>query len=142
MKITTKTIYAIRAVHSLNVLKASEENPASVEKISDRLGISNKYLEQIFSVLKKNGIIKSISGKKGGYILAKMPDEISILDIIVLMDGPLIAVHCVNNKDCNVCSQCSVNYLWNQIKEKCEAYLDSVKISDLNDGRFPVVGCQ
>ncbi len=142
MKITTKTIYAIRAVHSLNVLSGDTASPVSVEKISERLGISNKYLEQIFSTLKKNGIVRSAPGKNGGYFLSKKPEEISALDIIVVMDGPFTPVHCINNRDCSVCSECSVNWLWNSMKENCEGYLASVKISDLSDGRFPVVGCQ
>lgn len=144
MKITTKTIYAIRAVHSLNVLSEGRGDPSPIGliRLAERLDISNKYLEQIFASLRCKGIVKAVSGKNGGYVLSRKAEEISILDIITTMDGPLISVHCVNNKDCEKCSECSVNWLWNSMRVHWEDYLGGIKVSDLSASKFPVIGCQ
>ncbi|MDE7033554.1 MAG: Rrf2 family transcriptional regulator, partial [Mucispirillum sp.] len=103
MKITTKSIYAIRALHTLNML-SKEGKPVGIATLSEKLGLSNKYLEQIFSSLKKSKFVISTAGKLGGYKLARHAEEISILDVITVMDGGLVPVHCVNNKDCTVCA--------------------------------------
>ena len=99
MKITTKSIYAIRALHTLNLL-SEDSKPVGIATLSEKLGLSNKYLEQIFSNLKRSKLVISTAGKLGGYKLARPVEDISILDVITTMDGGLIPIHCVNNKNC------------------------------------------
>ena len=140
MKITTKSIYAIRALHTLNML-SEDGKPVGIATLSEKLGLSNKYLEQIFSGLKKSKLVISTAGKLGGYKLARPADNISILDVITVMDGGLIHVHCVNNKDCTVCSECSINGLWHEMKNHIEEYLRNISIASLNDKKYPVLGC-
>lgn len=140
MKITTKTIYAIRALHTLNLF-AEEDKPMGIASISEKLGISNKYLEQIFADLKRHKVVKSTAGKHGGYQLTKPATDISILEVVTIMDGGVIPIHCVNNKDCDVCSQCSINGLWIEMKEHMEKYLSNVSIASLNNKKYPVMGC-
>ncbi len=140
MKITTKSIYAIRALHTLNML--SENNkPIGIAVLSDKLGLSNKYLEQIFSSLKKHRLVVATAGKLGGYHLSRPASQISILDVITIMDGGIIPVHCVNNKECTVCSECSINGLWTEMKVHMEEYLKGISIESLIDKKYPVLGC-
>lgn len=140
MKITTKSIYAIRALHTLNML-SEECKPVGIATLSEKLGLSNKYLEQIFSSLKKSKLVISTAGKLGGYKLARPAEEISILDVITVMDGGLVPVHCVNNKDCTVCADCSIYGLWFEMKNHMEEYLKKISIASLNDKKYPVLGC-
>lgn len=141
MKITTKSIYAIRALHTINLETKKGEIPVGISIISGKLDISNKYLEQIFSELKKAKLVISTAGKNGGYQLAKDSDKITILDVINVMDGGVIPIHCVNNRDCDVCSLCSINGLWMEMKNHMEQYLSSVSIDSLDNIKYPVLGC-
>ncbi len=140
MKITTKSIYAIRALHTLNVLSDGDK-PVGIATLSSKLDLSNKYLEQIFSALKKHKLVLSTAGKLGGYQLSRPASEISILDVVTIMDGGVIPIHCINNKDCTVCSQCSINGLWMEMKDHMEEYLSSITIDSLSDKKYPVLGC-
>ena len=141
MKITTKSIYAIRALHTINLATKDSEVPVGISYISNKIGISNKYLEQIFSELKKGKFVISTAGKNGGYHLSKSADEITILDVINVMDGGVIPIHCVNNRDCDVCSVCSINGLWMDMKKHMEDYLSGITISSLDNIKYPVLGC-
>lgn len=98
-------------------------------------------LEQIFSNLKRSKLVISTAGKLGGYKLARPVEDISILDVITTMDGGLIPIHCVNNKNCTVCPECSINGLWYEMKNHMEEYLRNVNIASLNDKKYPVLGC-
>ena len=140
MKITTKSIYAIRALHTLNLL-SEDSKPVGIATLSEKLGLSNKYLEQIFSNLKRSKLVISTAGKLGGYKLARPVEDISILDVITTMDGGLIPIHCVNNKNCTVCPECSINGLWYEMKNHMEEYLRNVNIASLNDKKYTVLGC-
>ena len=140
MKITTKSIYAIRALHALNIL-SKDNKPVGIAVLSDKLGLSNKYLEQIFSALKKNKLVIATAGKLGGYQLARPATEITILDIITVMDGGIIPIHCVNNKECTVCSECTINGLWTEMKDHMENYLQNISIDSLINKKYPVLGC-
>ncbi len=140
MKITTKSIYAIRALHTLNMLSQSNK-PIGISTISEKLNISNKYLEQIFSSLKKANIVIAASGKLGGYKLSRPADDISILDVITVMDGGIIPIHCINNRECTKCPQCSINGLWYKLKNHMEDYLNHISIASLSDKKYPVYGC-
>ena len=135
MKITTKSIYAIRALHTLNLL-SEDSKPVGIATLSEKLGLSNKYLEQIFSNLKRSKLVISTAGKLGGYKLARPVEDISILDVITTMDGGLIPIHCVNNKNCTVCPECSINGLWYEMKNHMEEYLRNVNIASLNDKKY------
>ena len=140
MKITTKSIYAIRSLHTLYIL-SKDNKPVGIAVLSDKLGLSNKYLEQIFSALKKNKLVIATAGKLGGYHLSRPASEISILDVITVMDGGIIPVHCINNKECTVCSECTINGLWIEMKEHMEDYLKGISIESLINKKYPVLGC-
>ena len=139
MNVTSKGRYALRMV--IDLAEHADDGFISLKDIAARQGLSKKYLEQIFSSLKRSKLVISSAGKLGGYKLSRPAENISILDVITVMDGGLIPIHCVNNKDCTVCSQCSINGLWYEMKNHMEEYLKRISIASLNDKKYPVLGC-
>ncbi len=131
MKITTKSIYAIRALHSLYLLAKDNSKPVGISTLSEILSISNKYLEQIFSILRKAKLVISSAGKMGGYKLAKPAESITILEIINIMDGSIIPAHCVN-ESCTTCDKCVLKGLWHDMKNNIEEYLKNVTIASID----------
>ena len=100
MKLSTKGRYGVKAMVELAINHGS--GPISIKTISERQNISENYLELLFSTLKKAGLIKSLRGAQGGYILAKEPKEIRISDIINVLEGPIEIDKCL---DGDVCEQ-------------------------------------
>lgn len=132
MKITTKSRYAIRAIYALLALNGESE-PVSLKKISEYEDISLKYLEQIFSKLKKYNIVISTRGITGGYMLAKRPSETTIKEVIYAMDGPIKPVDCIDDQDCTKSSACAVNWLWFELKKHVDIFFDKVTLNDLKN---------
>ena len=112
MKITTKSIYAIRALHTLNML-SEDGKPVGIATLSEKLGISNKYLEQIFSILKKGGIINSKKGAQGGYFLSRKPKDITVGEILNILEGDLKIVSPSEEKNDIECFM--QKKIWNNI---------------------------
>lgn len=130
MRITTKSRYAIRAIYALVILNGEHE-PVPLNKISEYEDISLKYLEQIFSKLKKNNIVKSVRGISGGYMLFTHPAKITIKDVIYAMDGPIKPVDCIDKKGCTKSSRCAINWLWFQMKENLDNFFNNITFEDL-----------
>src|SRR5437764_4141068 len=87
MKVSTRGDYAARALLSLAL--HGEERPTSVKEIAERTGLAQPYLEQILLAVKGAGLVRSKRGVGGGYVLARVPDEITLADILAAVDGPL-----------------------------------------------------
>jgi Rrf2 family protein len=130
MRITTKSRYAIRAIYALLMLNGENE-PVSLKKISEYEDISLKYLEQIFSRLKRANIVTAARGISGGYMLSKNSEQISVKEIIYAMDGPIKPVDCIDNDGCNKASQCAVNWLWFELKKNVDNFFQNITLSDL-----------
>ena len=130
MKISTRTRYGLRAI--IELAESYKGVPIKVEEIAKRQNVSEKYLEHIMLQLKKAGFIESVAGAKGGFILAKNPDEIRIIDIVVALEGNLSPVVCVENENiCNLSKICPAREIWKGMKEKIVEYLSSIKLSDV-----------
>lgn len=130
MKITSKSRYAVRAIYAICLL-GGENRPVSMLKILEVEDISKKYLERIFTTLKENNIILSARGSGGGYMLGKKMADITLKDIIDIMDGPLETIDCFSKNDCNNYSSCSVNWIWEGLKNSCDDYLRNVTVLDM-----------
>ncbi len=130
MRITTKSRYAVRSVYAL-LLMGGDKTPVSLKKISEFETISLKYLEQIFSTLKKHGIVDSVRGTYGGYVLSKEPKNISVKDIIYAMDGPVKPVDCIDKDKCSKYYDCSVNWLWDGLKHIVDDYLEKISLDEM-----------
>lgn len=113
MKISTKGRYGLRALIDL-AASGTDGSPVFLSDIAKRQGVSEKYLEHIFSALHKGGIVKAQRGRKGGYLLNRAADQITILDIITILEGPCTLVDCVGNTSvCDKSNICVARDIWN-----------------------------
>ena len=138
MSISTKSTYGIRAMFELALHYA--RGPISVACISEREDISVPYLEQLLSKLRRKGLVKSVRGPKGGYALAKKPKDITVGDIVGVLDGDITPVHCLGaklpNKSCKMIDKCVTKTVWKKLKDTIDNVLDGVTLKDLcNDAR-------
>jgi Rrf2 family protein len=136
MRLSTKSRYGLRALFDMAYHAGTL--PAQIKDISRRQSISPRYLEQIFQDLKKAGLLKSRRGPQGGYILARKPHEISVMDIINATEGEMALVDCVkpgkgNKQQCEFDNQCITQQVWAEASRKLNEYLGTVTIKDLCD---------
>ena len=132
MKLTTKGRDAVMAMADLALYK--DNGPTSLTDISLRQNISLAYLEQIFSKLKDNNLVKSTRGAKGGYILEKPANEIKISNIISAVDEKVKTLNCKkeSKKGCNNKStKCITHNLWDQLDQHINNFFEKVKLQDL-----------
>lgn len=132
MKITTKGRYGLRAL--IDLAKYSEIEPVSINSIATRQGISERYLEQLMTLLKKAGIIKSIRGAGGGYVLAKDMSEISVGDVLRALEGSLEPVECAGfhqESPCEAAGGCVTKYVWQRINESINQTVNEINLKQL-----------
>ena len=132
MKLNTRARYAVMAL--ADMASFSTQNPVSLRDISLRQNISLVYLEQIFSKLKKNNIVKSIRGTNGGYILAKDPEKIKLSNIFLAVDEKVKTVQCKkeSKKGCNgKLTKCITHYLWDDLEMHINDFFDKKNLGDL-----------
>lgn len=132
MKISTRGRYALEAV--LDLALHVSDGHESLKNISERTGISENYLEQIFAVLRKKRIVESVRGAQGGYRLARDAGKITAGDVIRALEGPLAPVSCLLDEDgehCSMLSNCVTKELWRKMMEELNETADSFSISDL-----------
>jgi len=128
MKLTTKGRYAVTAMMDL-ALHAKLDRIALAD-IAERQGISQAYLEQLFGSLRKAGLVKSVRGAKGGYMLARSDKEISLADILVAADEK-INLTCGHGSSCDSQNPCLTHNLWTNLSSEFFEFLDDKKLSDL-----------
>lgn len=132
MKISTKGRYGLRAL--IDLAKYSEIEPVSINSIATRQGISEGYLEQIMTLLKKAGLIKSIRGAGGGYVLAKDVGEISVGDVLRALEGSLKPVECAafsQEDSCEAAGGCVTKYVWQRINESINKTVNEISLKQL-----------
>jgi Rrf2 family transcriptional regulator, cysteine metabolism repressor len=131
MKLSTKTRYSLRALTDLAIHQNGNQ-PILLKDIAHRENISVKYLEALFSSLRKSGLIISQRGAHGGYLLAKKPEEITILNIIEIFDGPFYIVDCLNiNTPCKDKSKCSTENIYQDINQQISDIFNKYTIKKL-----------
>ena len=132
MKLTSKGRYAVMAL--VDLARFDTINPVSLRDISLRQGISLDYLEQIFSKLKKNQIVKSTRGTQGGYVLSKKPNEIKLTNILNAVDEKVKTVQCKkeSKKGCNgKSSKCITHNLWDELDLHINSFFENKRLGDL-----------
>lgn len=132
MKLSTKGRYGLRAI--LDVAMNQHLGPVTIHSVAERQEISERYLEQLLITLKQNGLIKSIRGFQGGYILNKEPKDISVGDVVRALEGPLAPVECVEDGHQASCSRvdfCVTKIVWQDLKVAINEVLDSYSLEDL-----------
>ncbi len=133
MKISTKGRYALRML--IELATHQEEGFVSLKDISERQGISKKYLEQIVPMLNKSGILRTNRGNKGGYMLAKPANECTVGEVLRATEGSLAPVSCLEyeQNDCPRADTCATLYVWQGLEKAVNDYLNSVTVQDIID---------
>jgi Rrf2 family cysteine metabolism transcriptional repressor len=130
MKISTKGRYGLRAMLDLAIYSGGEH--ISLSSIAERQNISSNYLEQVFSILRKSGLVKSVKGAQGGYILADKPDKIRIGTILRALEGDLSVIDpndsIAENNSVEYCLKANV---WDEINASIDKVVDSITLEDL-----------
>lgn len=106
----------------------------SLNKIAERQLLSVTYLEQLISPLRKKGLVEGIRGSKGGYLLSKSPEEITVGEIIRILEGPLAPSECVLDKEefeCINADNCATRLLWEKISESINTVIDGITLQDM-----------
>jgi len=118
MRLSTKGEYASRAMLELSLRYG--EGPLHIKDISQAQHIPERFLEQILLLLKRAGYLKSRKGRQGGYSLAKPPSDISVAEVIRVMDGPLAPIDCVSvmaHETCPMEDSCGLRWLWKEVRD-------------------------
>ncbi len=132
MKLSTKGRYGLRAM--IDLARYSEEEPVSISSIAARQDISERYLEQLVGLLKKAGLVRSIRGATGGYVLAKSTGEISVGDVLRALEGSLEPVRCAafySEEGCMAAEGCVTKYVWQKINESINEAVDHMMLDEL-----------
>jgi len=134
MKLSTKGEYASRAMLELSLHYPN--GLLHIREISEAQDIPERFLEQILLLLKRAGYLRSKKGPNGGYRLAKAPSEISVAEVIRVMDGPLAPIDCVSVTAHEFCPRekyCGLKWLWKDVRDAIAKILESTTFEDLAD---------
>lgn len=126
MRLSTKGRYAVTAM--MDIALHEKQGPVTLAEISQCQGISLSYLEQLFSKLKKRGLVKGVRGPGGGYRLAKSSDKISVADIIQSVDEKLDMTKCGGKGNCSNGEKCLTHQLWFDLSCKLYNFLSGIKL--------------
>jgi len=132
MKISTKGRYGTRAM--VDIGENYGKGPVSLRELAERQDISMKYMEQIVPLLKTSGLVRSTRGARGGYKLARAPQEISLGDIVQALEGSWSLVDCLD--DDNLCARsekCVTYDIWDDLSKAIHNILDTTSLQDIID---------
>ncbi len=114
------------------------EGPVPLNSIADRQMVSLHYLEQLMAKLRKAGLVASSRGAQGGYELTKPPEEITVGDVVRVMEGSFDPVQCLahdfDHEDCEQLEDCVVRFVWKKLQDCTNRVLDSINLRDLCEG--------
>ncbi|MCR4781403.1 MAG: Rrf2 family transcriptional regulator [Lachnospiraceae bacterium] len=133
MKISTKGRYATKLM--LDLATYNTGSPVSLKDVAKRQDISEKYLEQIISSLSKAGMVRSVRGAQGGYLLTKEPKEYTVGEILEVTEGKIATVDCLRDDgySCDAKNQCVTIRIWEKINDAVKDVVDNITLQDLLD---------
>ena len=135
LRLPTKGQYGVRAM--FEIASGYPDQPISIRQISERQDVSVAYLEQILNKLRKAGLVRSVKGPGGGYLLNRKPEEISIASILNELEGPVAITSCLDpSEGCVRVDTCVTHLLWKALGEQIEAFLRTISLRDLVSGNF------
>lgn len=129
MKLTTKGRYAVTAM--LDVAIKDQQSPVSLADISERQGISLSYLEQLFSKLRKAGLVKSVRGPGGGYLLGREAKDINVAEVILSVNEVLDATRCNGQSNCKDGRACLTHNLWQELSDQIHSFLSGISLASV-----------
>ncbi len=129
MWISTKAQYGMRALVEVAL---GGDDPTSLKTVAERQDLSHQYLEQIFAVLRRAGIVESVRGARGGYRVARPLAEVTALEVVELLEGSVAPVTCIDDEGtCERVGHCSTEALWRRVDGAVRAVLGSTTVADL-----------
>lgn len=135
MKLSTRGKYGIKALFELAL--QGRDQPVPLRVIAERQGLSCSYLEQLIGVLKRAGLVRSVRGAHGGYVLAQSPDKVTVGDVIRALEGPIGPCECATEgvsepaQHCGRPEQCVARGVWEKIRDTVVEVLDAITLEDL-----------
>ncbi len=145
MKLTTKSAYGIRALIDLAIMYDSGR-PVSIKDIAREEDISCVYLEQIFHRLRGKGIVRSVRGPKGGYILSRDPAELNAYEIVSALEGVVFPERCKSGKGkkdgCERSARCVSREVWDEVARQIKTVLERFSLRDLAGRALEITPCK
>lgn len=135
MQVSTRGRYGLRAM--VDMALHATEGPMALRVIAERQGISESYLEQVFTGLRKSGLVRASRGAQGGYELNRSASEITVGEILRALEGPIVPVFCVGDEStgtyCEREKYCLTRSFWEELRDKVNEFLDGTTLQDLTD---------
>lgn len=132
MKLSTKGRYGIHAMYDLALY--GSDTPQPTKAIAERQNIPEAYLEQLISQLRRSGLVRSVRGAQGGYLLAREPSEISVGDVLRTLEGELAMVDCLVEEDaCHKACSCPTRVVWKKLRDGINEIADGITLQDMID---------
>ncbi len=129
MKLTTRGRYAVTAI--LDLVIHPQAGPTTVAQLSERHGIPAPYLERLTGLMRSKGLLKSVRGAKGGYVLARSPQEITVADIIASVNEGIDTTRCQGKGNCYKGAMCLTHHLWDELNQEIFHFLQGITLSAL-----------
>lgn len=143
MRLSTRGHYGLKAVFDL--AQHYGPKPVPLKSVAERQHLSENYLEQLMAMLRKAGLVNSVRGAQGGYILAREPGQIKVGDIVRALEGPIAPVYCVSEEEPGFCDEadfCITRTVWARVRDSIASVLDGISLADLcleaeETGKYP-----
>ncbi len=131
MRFSARGEYGVKAI--IDIALFSKDAPVQVKEISGRQGIPERFLEQVMSSLKRAGLVESIRGAQGGYLLTRDTSSVSLADVIEAVEGPLEVMSCTSEKNtrCKEKELCALKDVWSDVQGVIVDALDAITLEDL-----------
>lgn len=132
MKLSTKGQYGVKAMFDLALNYGSD--PISLKGIAERQGISEYYLEQLMAPLRRKSLVRSVRGAQGGYVLSRDPSQITVGEILDVLEGPLEISECLTDEgtiECTKANYCATRLIWVKIKKAVNDVVNSISLLDM-----------
>ena len=136
MKLSSRTRYGMRAI--LDLAAEYGKKPMQIKMIAQHEDISSKYLEQLISMLKMAGLVHSVRGPRGGYMLTRPPADITLKEVFLTLDGPTVPAECSEHAEFRPqCPDCAMRQVWQELENSISTVLNSYTLADLMDMKKP-----
>lgn len=130
MKLSTRAKYGIHAMLDLTVNQGM--GPQPIKMIAERQGVPEQYLEQLIAVLRREGLVSSVRGAQGGYYLGRPPEEITMADLVRVLEGPIGLCDCLEDAQCcDKIEQCPTKRVWERLSQSIDEVLSGVTLADM-----------
>lgn len=130
MKLSTRARYGIHAMYDLAGNYGAQ--PRSIKAIADRQGIPEAYLEQLLCALRRDGLVASVRGAQGGYMLSRPPGEITVGQVLRTLEGGLSIIDCLNEEQgCGKSCDCPSRTIWKRLRDGMNEIVDGITLEDM-----------